>query len=602
VLTVASAVGRRFEMRLLARVVEGLSEGMLLEALEEALSARVIEELPRVAGRYQFTHGLIHETLYEELTTTRRVRLHAQIAVALEALYGTTAETHAAELAHHFGEAEALLGTEKLVKYSLLAGERALASCAYEEALAHFQRGLAAKDGKPMDMETAGLLFGLGHAEAALLMIDEAAGHLGRAFDFYAQAGDVQRGVAVASLQFTGWRGAELMAPVRERALKIVPPESIEAGRLLCAHARYVGLQGRGDYEGSRELCQRALAIARRESDKHLELRTLSIWGNNAALHLREQEVKQTVLQALPLLQSVDSPWDESGVRNMAVYMLMEEGDFKEAKVQGAMSLTAAERLRDRERLSSVCCINQQLTETLGDWAAATAFCDRALASWPHDSRVLFHRTLQECELGNFDQAEVYLERLLELVRRPELGAPWPDALAALVVPLVARITGDAQRMDIAKAAAKGILSTPRQMLASRHRAMMGMALMATEEHDVQTAKDQYAMLETMPRAFPLVYGVCTPRILGVVAQGAGTLDKAMAHFEEALVVCRKAGARPELAWTCCDYADTLLKRNGPGDHARAMKLLDESLAISRELGMKPLMERVLSRRKLLKA
>ena len=35
---------------------------------------------------------------------------------------------------------------------------------------------------------------------------------------------------------------------------------------------------------------------------------------------------------------------------------------------------------------------------------------------------------------------------------------------------------------------------------------------------------------------------------------------------------------------------------------AKAMPLLDESLAISSEVGMKPLMERVLSRRKLLGA
>ena len=49
---------------------------------------------------------------------------------------------------------------------------------------------------------------------------------------------------------------------------------------------------------------------------------------------------------------------------------------------------------------------------------------------------------------------------------------------------------------------------------------------------------------------------------------------------------------RPELAWTCCDYADTLLQRNEPGDREKTMSLLDESLAISSELGMRPLMER----------
>ena len=44
------------------------------------------------------------------------------------------------------------------------------------------------------------------------------------------------------------------------------------------------------------------------------------------------------------------------------------------------------------------------------------------------------------------------------------------------------------------------------------------------------------------------------------------------------------------------------LQRNSDGDRTRAMSLLDESLTISRELGMRPLMERVLSRRDVLKA
>ena len=42
----------------------------------------------------------------------------------------------------------------------------------------------------------------------------------------------------------------------------------------------------------------------------------------------------------------------------------------------------------------------------------------------------------------------------------------------------------------------------------------------------------------------------------------------------------------PELAWTCCDYADPLLQRNGSGVREKAMSLLDESLAISGELGI----------------
>ncbi|MFQ6028141.1 MAG: hypothetical protein ACE5Q6_11665, partial [Dehalococcoidia bacterium] len=95
---------------------------------------------------------------------------------------------------------------------------------------------------------------------------------------------------------------------------------------------------------------------------------------------------------------------------------------------------------------------------------------------------------------------------------------------------------------------------------------------------------------------------VAVDRILGLLAHTMGNLDTATRHFEDSLGFTRPAGYRPELAWTCCDYADTLLQRNNPGDRERAMSLLDESLAISNELGMRPLMERVLSRRDILKA
>ena len=91
-------------------------------------------------------------------------------------------------------------------------------------------------------------------------------------------------------------------------------------------------------------------------------------------------------------------------------------------------------------------------------------------------------------------------------------------------------------------------------------------------------------------------------RLLGLLSQTMGNFDQAMAHFEDALAFCRKAGYRPELAWTCCDYADTLRELGGEGDRPKAMSLLDESLAISSELGMRPLMERVLSRREILGA
>ena len=53
-LTIAAVVGREFELRHLQPLIEDMSEDRLLEVLEEALEAKIIEELPQAAGCYQF--------------------------------------------------------------------------------------------------------------------------------------------------------------------------------------------------------------------------------------------------------------------------------------------------------------------------------------------------------------------------------------------------------------------------------------------------------------------------------------------------------------------------------------------------------------------
>ena len=50
---------------------------------------------------------------------------------------------------------------------------------------------------------------------------------------------------------------------------------------------------------------------------------------------------------------------------------------------------------------------------------------------------------------------------------------------------------------------------------------------------------------------------------------------------------------RPGLAWTTYDFSDALLQRDSRGEGSKALSLLEESLSISTELGMRPLMERV---------
>ncbi len=87
-LTLASTMTGGFSWDLLL-AVSGEEEDRLLDLLDEALRALVVRErADGGAGTYEFTHALIRQTLYGELNTPRRVRLHRQIGEAMEQAYG----------------------------------------------------------------------------------------------------------------------------------------------------------------------------------------------------------------------------------------------------------------------------------------------------------------------------------------------------------------------------------------------------------------------------------------------------------------------------------------------------------------------------------
>ncbi|HLF05323.1 MAG TPA: AAA family ATPase [Dehalococcoidia bacterium] len=603
-LTAASVIGREFGLVLLGLLSPDQSEEQLLEALEEALGAKVIEELPGAAGQYQFSHALVQETLLEELSLTRRVRLHARIAEELERLYGAAAEAHAAELAHHFAEAESVLGAEKLVKYSLLAGEKALGSYAWEEADAHFRRGLAAKgislEGTEpaQDGEVAALLFGLGQALAAIvgrLRVQEAVDLLGRAFDHYESAGDSARALAVAEYPLppspVGRTGIARFIP---RALKLVPPDSLQAGRLLASYGTELG-RVENDYESAQSAFGQALGIARRVQDVALEVRVLAAAADVDSYHLHLNEALQQARKAIELAPRIEGQQATWSANLTAARALWYMGQSRDAQPYALEGLALAEKLRDRYRLNFTFWVIARLYRHWGDWQQARDFCERGLEVAPQDNLLLAAQVLLEYELGDFDRGAAWLERLFETIPREVANRPSSQyAMPAHVISWVARITGELKQLDLAAAVAQTVLSSPYSAPMFVYSCRTSLGLLAVLRGDVAAAAQHYRFLE--PWRGMLLIDISTDHVMGLLSHTMGNLDKAAEHFEEALAFCRKAGYRPELAWSLCDYADLLMTRNQAGDRPKAMSLLDESLAISSELGMKPLMQRVIVR------
>ena len=601
VLTTASIAGREFDFRLLNILNGEMSEDKLLQVVEEAVSFHLIEDVPGQMDRYQFSHALIQQTLSEDVTTSRRVRLHAQIAVGLEEFYGDDAEAHAAELAHHFAEALPSTGPDKLVHYSLLAGEQALASYAYEDALENFECGLGARNislsgsEAALDEEAAGLLSGLVRAQSATLprhQLGEFGNTLRPAFDYYVRVGDVPRALAITDYIGTLSRGSNAVE-ILNKALDLAPAGSLQSGRILIRYATVLD-NSLGEHNAAIEALDQALEIAQRENDGVMEIQVLA---RMASVHYMQLDYQQSLERCLKAIELVPRVSELPGfpVHWFAVRDLIALGRIGEARPLAARQLELAEESRSRFDLAQALHANGFLAYLEGDWESARGFNDRGLEIDHRDVRLLNWRSDLENQVGNFVDGAMYLDRILETVRLAPSDIPQLDhEVVPHTIGVAARITGVVSRFEAAAAAAEFALSTPSGLKPrTAQLSRTGLALLAVQMGDATAASEQYSFLKYWPITRTPLNLMSGYRVLGLLAQTMGNLDDAINHFEDSLAFCRQAGYRPDLAWTCCDYADVLVQRNSDGDTGKVRSLLEESLVIATELVMAPLMRRV---------
>ena len=540
VLSTAAVIGREFTVDLLGRLIEDLTGDRLLEVLEEALAARLIEE-PSV-GRYQFTHALIQETLADELSLTRRVRLHARIAETLETLYGPEIEAHAAVLAYHFAQAEAVTGAEKLVQYSLLAGDSALKVRAFEEAFAHFQRGLTAKGVKldglepAEDEEAAALLSGLGHAQLGaqdISKLTQIVDALTRAFDYHVYAGESDQSVAIALSYFNLSSGRELV----QRPLMLVPPDSHDAGRLQARNIAPL----RYDYDKAQEAFHHALSVARQQRDKSLEMHALVAAACAAHHNGHHAQSVERNRQAIDLFHLVDLPNEEAHARMDLQHALYAMGDLEESTRHAEAMMAPAERTRTNIWQVRAIFTNENVSSAKGDWQSARALIDQGLAMSPQEVNLLSAKVMLEYQLGEIDTGEDYLKRLLDTIPIGVSDLPGKVTLTnfpyytvpAMVIPLVAYITDEISKFDVVEGIVQSVLTSPKICLDIRYAARIAQALMAVQRRESKAASELYGELQpmrgTMSPQGGVGPGLAVDRVLGLLSQTMGNLDQAAA-------------------------------------------------------------------------
>jgi tetratricopeptide (TPR) repeat protein len=131
-LEVAAVIGHEVNIDLWSDI-GGSDESLLVDVLERAIEARLVEELPGGA-RLRFSHALVRETLYAGLVSIRRRAWHRQIGEALL----SRAQPDPDVIATHFQRA----ADPRAVHWLVRAGERAQQAYAWSTAVERYEAAL----------------------------------------------------------------------------------------------------------------------------------------------------------------------------------------------------------------------------------------------------------------------------------------------------------------------------------------------------------------------------------------------------------------------------------------------------------------------------
>jgi class 3 adenylate cyclase len=605
-LAIAAVIGRDFDLATV-RAIARMDEETLLTDLEEGVHVGVLEERSHVGGvHYRFAHAFFRQALYEELGAARRLGLHEQAGRALEQQYGQRVTEHATELAEHFSYSTDPVNLDKAVEYAQRAATRASAVYDHGEAARLLGRALAIQEVLDPDDRARRCDLQLGLAWAKQREGDEAAAReiaFGVA-DLARKAGLVDRLAQAAQLvgvqSFLLGEVDEPLGSLLREVLEILPPGD-SASRAYVMSRLGVYLANTTDVCEATGLTPAAIEMARRVGDPltlSLVLRACSA----ALFHLPPHgSVEETNRAALALADELE--------RVSPAGVVEAEDTIARLRLGVALScgeMPAADRL-------------------IADWEAAA----RRHKTTTSEGRARYSRLSHLFATGELPAA-------LEISRQNAV-VPWTTAWGSgplnRPIGLVRLLSAAGQPQEAEQLAQRlgqegtffglfqtwllvrhGDRSGARHLYDSRPEQFSSalarsagfwapyLADVVASLGDLAAAKDMYSgllrysgfNLAAQGTAAPASWGPAD-RYLGVLAATIGQFDVADRHFLAAIEQCELQGTPTFLAESRYNYADMLLRRDGPGDRAQARRLLARAIEGARTIGYVWLVEHALA-------
>ena len=595
-LAVASVAGRDFD-RATVEKTGGPGGEALLDALDEAVRAKLLREVSGGVGQYSFSHALVRQTLYEELGTVRRARLHWRIAEVLEQRFTNALEEHLSELAHHFAEGALAGDPLRSVDWSMRAGAKATALLAYEEAIGHYRRALATLDQSGVaDAERRfNALMGLGSAGVALTewqtytrVLVEAA-HLARSQGWAVR--QARAVIEVSTIIAADARVGDEIRRLTDEALEALSPDDSAERAILLARRAVQSLstvRARSEVDADAD---EALAIARRLGGSEelvlaLQAKEWTLLGTpemELAERLTQEHMRCADASGQLVFRSGARRWRPitalvRGQRDAFERCLEEYRGFADqshvayaryfALCCDAVLAFAEGRFEEAKRLAA---------------SARDATSGNPIFTLGYNQLVLATRI----EQGRDSEVIQGLERFVTS------APPWLATQRAILANAYAASNREGEaRSELERLAADSFAAIPRNWgfpLALRHLAE------ACARLGDRAAAQQLEPLVVPYSGLLLVpyHGIhveaAADRAWAQLAMTQGRLDEAEALYRRALELEEGFGAPVLAARTRYWWARAMAEHPKPGDAERARALVADSLAAARRIGMRSL-------------
>ncbi len=595
-LTMAAVVGREFRLGVLGELLDADPEEVIA-AVEEAITVGLVAEAPRRLDEFSFSHALVRETIYAQLTRSRRLRLHLRVGEALERR-PLREDVHPAEIAHHLFLARELGGPEKAVVQTLRAAERAVSSLAYEEAVGQYRRALEVIEEQEQRDEhrrcdillaLGRVLWQTGDAQARETYWEAAVSARERRDPQHLACAALGVGERYWEVNIIGPKYRGLL----EEALAAMNEEhGVLRARVMARLAE--NLHFRGEEQRGETLSSDAVDIARRGGNEDALLTTLMA-RHVALLHVEHLEERLRLIREIWALSTGHQVLEAEG-RQWHLYDLFELGDFETARGEQRELDRLAQELRQPF-------FHHVVAGWQGTWAQLEGDIERverlAHASFEHGRRA---RALD---------ASVTLAASLLLVRReqgrggellPLLDAAIDSGSAAgpcrAARAVIYLESGDERsaRAEYEPFSTERFEGLPRDWYWLTTVSLL--AEVCAGLRDAERAPTLYQML--LPFAARNVqmsfagFGGPVTYFLGLLAAVSGDAVAAITHFDAALERTRSAGARLFTARTQCAAGRLLLDEADP---RAAEDRLAEAWHSARELGLERLTHRIATAR-----